>query len=278
MIILAHDGSIYSDWVACYAIRFAALENDRKLLVLHVLDGKISQDIVETRFRDLAEECHSLNVEFLPNHLPLGSSVHRTLRQAIPADPHALLVCGTRVRPSRKKYLSGSISEKLLRMHQCPVVAFRVVQPGLLGNPNDVLLPLAGHLHGYPRVDPIIRRLLPHLGTLHLFRAVQLNPMRHSHLSLESEMLLREKGYKYLTDFKSEMEDALGSLPFHCDRRVTISTDWAYEILLLASRLKSQLMLIGLSERSLAYRIFHSASIEKILHDTPCDVGVYRGP
>ncbi|PLX84686.1 MAG: hypothetical protein C0614_04950 [Desulfuromonas sp.] len=152
MIILAHDGSIYGDWVARYAIHFAAVEEDRKLLLLHVVDGKVGPEIVVSRFNALAGECDSYNVEFLPQHLPLGPSVYRTLRQAIPPDPDALLVCGTRVKPRRQKYLSGTISEKLLRMHQCPVLAIRVVQPGLLGNPHDLLLPLAGHLHGYCRV------------------------------------------------------------------------------------------------------------------------------
>ena len=277
MIILAHDGSIYGDWVACYAIRFAALEEDRKLLVLHVQDGKINQDIVDTRFNELARECDSFDVEFLPQHLPLGPSVHRTLRQAIPPDPDALLVCGTRVKPRRREYLAGSVSEKLLRTHQCPVVAFRVVQPGLLGNPHDLLLPLAGQ-HGYPRVAPIIQRLGPRLRSLYLCRAMQINPLRHPHLSHGAELLLKGKGFKYLAEFRGEMEDSLGPLPFRCDQRVLITSDWADEILLQASRLKSQLMLLGLSEHSLTYRVFHSAAIERILHETSCDVGIYRGP
>jgi len=276
VIILAHDGTIYGDWVARYAIRFAAL-GDRKLLVLHVLDDKVSQEIVEARFNDLARECNSFNVEFLPQHLPVGPSVYRTLRQAVPLDPDALLVCGTRVKPRRRKYLSGSISEKLLRMHQCPVVAFRVVQPGLLGNPHDLLLPLAGHRHGYAQVDPIIARLGPHLRSLHMCRVMQINPLRHPHLSRDSEVLLKKRGYAYLADFRNEMEEALGPLPFRCDQRVMIATDWASEVMLQASRLKSQLMLLGLSERRLAYRVFHSAAIERILHETSCDVGIYRG-
>ncbi|PLX78176.1 MAG: hypothetical protein C0616_15400 [Desulfuromonas sp.] len=276
MIILAHDGSIYDDWVARYAIRFAAMEEDRKLLVLHVLDGRVSPEVVETRFNVLAGECASCNVNFLPQHLPMGLSVHRTLCQATPADPEALLVCGTRVRPRRQKYLSGTISEKLLCMNQCPVVAFRVVQPGLLGNPHDLLLPLAGHLGGYPRVKPLLRRFGTHLRSLHMCRAMQINPLRHPHLSQESEVLLKNWGHKYLTGFRTEMEDSLGPLPFRCDQRVMIATDWAHEILLQASRLKSQLMLLGLSERSLVYRVFHNAAIERILHETPCDVGIYR--
>jgi len=278
MIILAHDGSIYGDWVARYAIRFAEQEEDRKLLVLHVQDGKVRQEIVKVRFNELAGECDTVNIEFLSQHLPMGPSVHRALRQAVPSDPDALLVCGTRVRPRRQSYLSGTISEKLLRMHQCPVVAFRVVQPGLVGNPHGILLPLAGHHHGYPRVGPIIRRLGPHLRSLHMCRVMQINPLRHSQLSQESEVLLKNTGYKYLARFRTEMEEVLGPLPFRCEQRVVIATDWAREILLQASRLKAQLMLLGLSERNLAYRVFHNAAIERILHETSCDVGIYRGP
>ena len=277
MIILAHDGSIYGDWVARYAIHFAAQEQDHKLLLLHVVDGKVGPEIVDSRFSSLAAECDACNVEFLPQHLLLGPSVHRTLRQAIPPDPEALLVCGTRVKPRRQNYLAGTVSEKLLRMHQCPVVALRVVQPGLLGNPHELLLPLAGHLHGYFRVAPILLRLGPSLRSLHMCRAMRINPLRHPQLSRERELLLKEIGRKYLAKFQTEMEEALGPLPFRCEQQTVIASDWVLEILLQASRLRSQLMLLGLSERSLAYRVFHSTEIERIIHETPCDIGIYRG-
>ncbi|MBW2504650.1 MAG: universal stress protein, partial [Deltaproteobacteria bacterium] len=183
MIILAHDGSIYSDWVARYALHFSAVEGDRKLLVLYVQDGKISPEIVAARFDQLAAECSALGVEFLAQQLPLGPSVHRTLRQAIPHDPEALLICGTRLKPRHQRYLGGSVSEKLLRTHQCPVLALRVVQPGLLGNPHDLLLPLAGHRHGFRRIEPIIRRMASQIRFVQMCRIMLINPMRHTQLS-----------------------------------------------------------------------------------------------
>lgn len=277
MIILAHDGSVYGDWVARYALRFAADEQDRKLLLLHVRDGKVSSEIVDSRFNRLAGECTSASVEFLAQDLPLGASVHRSLRQAIPPEPEALLVCGTRVKARRQKYLGGSVSEKLLRMHQCPVLALRVVQPGLLGNPHDLLLPLAGHLHGFPRIEPIIRRLRPHLRSVHLCRTMHVNPLRHPYLSPVMQRRLKQVGNSYLERFRTEMAASLGAETFRYDQRVMISSDWAHEVLLHASHLKTQLMLLGLTERSLTYRVLHSTSIETILHKTPCDVGIYRG-
>ena len=277
MIILAHDGSIYSDWVARYAIRIAASEQDRKLLLLHVQDGKICPEVVESRLSLIASECDSFDVEFLPEYLSLGSSVYRSLRQAIPPSPDALFICGTRVKSRKNHYLAGSVAEKLLRMHECPILALRVVQPGLLGNPHDLLLPLAGHLQGFSRVEPIFRRLASQLRSVHVCRIMQVNSLRHPHLSPDMEHILKRKGSSYLSKFRFEMEATLDPVSFRCDQKVIISPDWAHEVLMQANRLKAQLLLLGLSERSLAYRVLHSAAIEKILHETPCDIGIYRG-
>ena len=82
MIILAHDGSLYGDWVARYAIRFASTEPDRKLLLLHVSDGRIEEPVAMARFARLAETCTEAQVIFRQELLPLGPSVHRALRQA----------------------------------------------------------------------------------------------------------------------------------------------------------------------------------------------------
>jgi len=277
MIILAHDGSIYGDWVARYAVRFAATEPDRKLLVLHVNDGKVSPEIVDSRFGMLAGECDSFNVKFLPQFIPLSPSVYRSLRQAIPMDPDSLLVCGTRIKPRRQKYLSGTVSEKLLRMHQCPVLALRVVQPGLLGNPHVLLLALAGHRRGFAPVEPILQRLNPNLRFVHLFRVMLVNALRHPYLEPAKEEILKGKGRVFLTQIRSEMKDQFGLMPFRCEQSVMVSSDWAHEVLMQAGRLKAQLLLLGVSERSLAYRVFHSSAVEEILHKTPCDVGIYRG-
>jgi len=278
MIVLAHDGSLYGDWVARYAIRFAAEEADRSLLLLHVEDGRVSPEIVEERFHRLSGECDSLNVILRQRILPRDRSVYRSLLWAIPPDPDALLVCGTRVKPRKEKYLAGSVSEKLLRMRRCPVLALRVVQPGLLGHPRSLLLPLAGHRVGFDRFRPVFCRILPALRCVHLFRSLYLNRLRHPHLSPARERILKEAGLKYLSAIDEEIERFSTERTFALERRVSISSDWVRDVLTQANRLKVQLMLLGVTERSLAHRVFHGAGIEKILHETPCDVGVYRGP
>ena len=65
MTILSPDGSIYGDGVACYAIRFAALGQESKRLLLHFQDGKINQSIAEAGFNELARECDSFVIKYL---------------------------------------------------------------------------------------------------------------------------------------------------------------------------------------------------------------------
>ena len=278
MIILAHDGSLYGDWVARYAIRFAAVETDRKLLLLHVCDGRVEAPVVLARFARLAEACDQAQVVFHQELLALGPSVHRALRQATPHDPEALFLCGTRVKPRRQAFLRGSVAELLLRSHQCPVLALRVVQPGLLGLPHDLLVPLAGHADGFARLEPILARLAPQLRKLYFLHALPVSPLAQPHLSPARQARLLRDGQLSLDRICAELAEGFVPGPFAVDRRVLITADPVHQILVEASRLKVQMLLLGASERSLAHRVFRGHALERILRETPCDVGIYRGP
>jgi len=277
MILLAHDGSVYCDWVARYALNFAEQEDDRKLLVLHILEEARRREIIEEKFFTLEQECRGREIDFSSHVLPIGSTIYRSLRQAIPHRPESLLICGTRVKPNKRSLLRGSIAEKLLRTHQCPVLALRVVQPGLLGDPHDLMLPLAGHASGFGRVWPVFRRLSPHLRRLHLFRALTVNPLLLPHLTPTREHTLMEIGVRHLDAIGETLEQHLGPLPFHLERRVVISAAWPEDVLLQASRIKAQVILLGVSERNLAHRLMHGDGVERVLRQAPCDVGIYRG-
>ena len=277
MIILAHDGSLYGDWISCYAVNFAAAEQDRKLSALHVLDGTVSEEIIAAKFDRLAASCQEQQIDFSSHLIPLGKSVYRSLRQAIPHDANNLLIFGTRSKAKKRALLRGSIAEQLLRAHQCPVLAIRVVQPGLLGSPEEILLPLAGHRAGVVRIEPIIKRLLPRLHRMHLFRALQVNPLRHLHLSVSRERRLLNFGQNYLEAFGDQLNSMFPE-KFSLERQVMIATDWPNAVLTQASRLKAQLILLGVCERSLAHKILHGTGIEQVLREAPCDVGIYRAP
>ncbi|MBN1957913.1 MAG: universal stress protein [Desulfuromonadales bacterium] len=278
MIILAHDGSLYGEWVSRYAINFALSEEDRRLLVLHVPEGKIAPVVVEARLERLMNDCTEHELSCRCEYLPPEQDVYRSLRHAIPHDPTALLVCGTRVKARNRAYLTDSIAEKLLRTHQCPVVALRVTQPGLLGTPVNLLLPLAGHDAGTERFWPVLRRFVPRLHSVQLFRSLNIHYLRYPHLSRNREQSLRDIGIAYLEQILMDIDKRLPERSFRIDCRVALSSNWSDEILVLASRLRMQLILLGVSERTLAHRLFYGVGLERILHKSPCDVGIYRGP
>jgi len=278
MILLAHDGSIYGDWVSRYALNFAAQEQDRRLVLLHVQEDEVRREIVEAKYALLKQECGEQGIDFTGEILPLGTSVYRSLRQAIPHNPEALLVCGTRIKPNKRAFLRGSVAEKLLRMHQCPVLALRVVQPGLLGSPHDLLLPVAGHTAGFGRARPVIDRLAPQLRRVHLFRALLVNSVLRPHLTTSREKKLLELGRQHLEAFCKALQDHLQDPRLHPEMRTAISSAWPEDVLLQANRLKVHMILLGVSERSLAHHVLHGDGIERVLRMAPCDVGIYRGP
>jgi len=278
MVYLAYDGSLNGDWVARYAIRFAAQSPERSLNLLHVLDGKTSAGELERKLEHLARECRAQAVELFPQLLPLAQSVLQSLVQSMPADGASLLVCGTRVRSSRKPFLAGTVAEQLLRRGAFPVLALRVVQPGLLGVPHALLLPLAGHPRGFAAAWPFLQLFFPDLEAVHLLRGVVVGPLRLRHLSREQHQALRERGVRYLAAVTDEILHKRGAADFRLDSRIVVCDDWVKEILVHASTLKARLTLLGASERPLLHRIIHGNTLERVLRGTPCDVGIYRWP
>lgn len=278
MIHIAYDGSLNADWVARYAIRFAAHSPERTLILLHVLDGNLPAADLERKIEHLRRECQNHGVELYPQFLPLTEDVFRSLTKAVPAGYESFVVCGTRVRSTRKPFLSGTIAEQLLRHAAFPVLAVRVVQPGLLGTPRELLIPLAGHPRGLSTVWPFFRLFLPDLDSVHLLRGMVVSSQRRRRLSVSQHSALREEGVRYLATVLDELRQRLGEVDFHLDSRIVVCDDWVREILVHAGTLKARLILLGASERSRWHRALHGDALERVLRGTPCDVGIYRWP
>lgn len=278
MVFIAYDGSLNADWVARYAIRFAAHSSERILNLLHVLDGKFPETELERKIEHLRRECQGQGVELSSQLLSLGGGVFPVLMQTIPAGSESLVICGTRVRSTRKPFLSGTVAEQLLRHGAFPVLAVRVVQPGLLGIPRELLIPLAGHPRGLSAVWPIFRLFLPDLDSVHLLRGMVVSTQRRRRLSAEQHQALRQQGVRYLATVLDELRQRLGEVDFHLDSRIVVCDDWVREILVHASTLKSRLILLGASERSRWHRALHGDALERVLRGTPCDVGIYHWP
>jgi len=274
---LAYDGSTGGDWLAHYAVRLAAQHPARCLHLVHVADGQRSAGEVSRAAERIVRQCESLSVACHLHELRPGRDVASTLLVGIPQDGETYLVCGTRLRGGRRGYLSGTASHRLLCAARCHVLALRVVQPGLLGLPRQLLLPVAGHPRGFRSGLPFLRLFGPDTTHLHLLYVERVGRWRLRRLAHEAVEARRHAGEGYCQRIERELDTQLGLGHAVVDAQVVVSDDVSREIVVAANRTHARLIYMGASERSLAQRMISAGPIEQVLRTASCDVAVYRG-
>jgi len=75
---------------------------------------------------------------------------------------------------------------------------------------------------------------------------------------------------------QEQLEAALTNHDIKFDHHAALAGSWANEVVRHAARLKSQLILLGASERTLPQRMFGSNPLERVLHGASCDVAIFR--
>lgn len=276
MIYFAYDGSLNGDWVSRYAIRFAAHRKEKSLTLVHIVDQSVSAEVLEEKIARIKCECEDFGIRLLSNVRPLEKNVSHSLLETIPAGSDSVVICGTRVHSPKKTCLAGTISEKLLRQGPFPVLALRVVQPGLLGSPRDLLIALAGHPRGFTTAWTFFQLFLRDVEKVHLLRVMPVSLFRFPYLSLKKARSLRRDGALYLSRVAEEIYSARGAFEFHLDTHIAIAEDWVGEILTQASKLKSRFLLLGATEQPWLRRLVRRGQLERLLGQTPCDTGIYR--
>lgn len=275
-IYLAFDGSINSEWVARYALNMAAHNAIKKINLIHVWDGAYAEDVIARKISLFERECTGRGVELSVQTLSRSVDVFSALLQAIPPGADKLCICGARISSRGKGYLAGTISEKLLRCKQFNVFAIRVVKPGILGLPRDILFPLSGHPRGLQAAMSFFLLMTPQVKRLYLLRVMHVHSLWYRYLSAAKARSLCLHGSEYMDRILTGLRDALADLGLFIDGKVVLSDDWVKEILIYANKIKAQMIIMGASDRNLPSRHFYGNKIEQILRHSPCDVAVYR--
>jgi hypothetical protein len=276
MVFLAYDGSINADWISRYAMHMASNSSGKKLGIFHVLDGVTPLAKIQAKLETIKNECRYHGVDFTSESLRMDTTVYNTLLKAIPAGDEIYCLCGLRTSSMGKGFLAGTISEQLLRCKRFNVLAIRVVNPGLLGCPADILFPLAGHPRGFQTAMPFFMMLAPSVHKLQVLRIMCVNPLWFRYMSASAVNRRLRRGEDYVRMVIDEIREETDVKGLHLDSGVVLSDDWAKEVIIQASKLRNQMILLGASDRSLPSRFFYGNKIEQILRKTPCDVGIYR--
>jgi nucleotide-binding universal stress UspA family protein len=277
VISLAYDATINGDWVSRYAVRAATHHPSRRLKLLHVDEGRLSPAALDEKIAQVAWQCEVASVTLEVEVLPLKQSAFATLHRAIPTGNDSFLICATRPQSGQRGYLAGSIGEQLLKQGLRHVLAVHVVQPGVLGAPHDALLPVSGHPRGVASALPILRLVTRELSRLHILHVKQVGRWRYRRLTHEATERLRRFGIEYCRRIEQELTEILEPGAGLADCHAVVSDDVAKEIIIHATRLRSELILLGASNRSLSERFMYGNPIEQVLLSAPCDVAIYRG-
>jgi hypothetical protein len=104
-------------------------------------------------------ESSPMGVAFESEILSPGAGVVEALDGHIPPGPETLLICGVRVRSRGGGLFSGTVTEQMMKLGRFNVLALRIVQPGLLGLPDNILLPVSGAPAGLRSAFPILGSL-----------------------------------------------------------------------------------------------------------------------
>ncbi|MEZ6060871.1 MAG: universal stress protein [Planctomycetaceae bacterium] len=274
---LAYDASTHGDWVAHYAARIVSQCAERTLHVVHVQDGRRSVSDCQIGLQHLQAESRRLKVELQVLEVPMQVSVEHTICNTVPRGPDSVLICGTRGRERSRGLFTGSLSERMLRLCHCRMLAIHVALPGLLGAPRRLLLPVSGHPRGFCHGLPFLKMLARDAAELHLLFVEPVSRRRLRLLSGSAVESLKTAGREYCRRIEAEILTELPSSPSLLDALVTVSDNVPREIVVAASRLHAQLILLGASERHLTERILHGNPIEQVLRTATCDVAIYRG-
>jgi len=278
MLLFAYDGSINGDWVSHYAVQLAAAHDDHALTLVHVRAGRTQEAPLAEKLQRMRWECERRGVRLVERLLPrFGGDLFEAIRSAVPEGPEHYLVCGTRAQGRGRGFLSGTTSEQLLRSGHCNVLAVRVVQPGLLGSPRRLLLPVAERPDGFRSGLPFLRLFGPQVSHLHILLVARVGRGRFRQISHELVERLRSPGQAYCERVEQEIVEQLGLGSKVMDAQVVVSDEIPREILIAANKTKSRLIYMGASERTLTERFLFGSPIEQVLRDATCDVAIYRG-
>jgi nucleotide-binding universal stress UspA family protein len=274
MLVFAYDGSLNGDWVAHYAVRFAANTSSRKLRLIHIADAS-PESSLEERIARIAAESKLLGVVLETEMAPRrGANIAERLLEIVPE--RATLIAGTRAIRRNRAFLAGTVSARLLEEGRFSVIVMRVVHPGVLGQPGSVLLPIAGRNHQAALALPFLHLLGKDLQRLHLLLVRDVSGPRFHFMSQPVTEKLLAEGRALVAPIEDELRADLIPHRFVLDSSVVVSDDVPKEILLCAYKHRSRLIGLGASRRTLPERMAFRNPIEQLLRDSPSDVAVYR--
>lgn len=262
MIVFGYDGSLNGDWVAHYAIRFAA-NAALPLRVVHV-EPKSPVAELEARLARIEAEARQAGVAIEIEVVRDGAEVAGAL--AVRGE-RGTLVLGTRARPRNRSFLTDTVAARVLERARGAVVAVHVVHPGLLGQPHRALVPFVGADDSDP--GPVLRLLGAELHAVHVLLVQPISVLGERFASSGRTARSLEAARARLVTLERRVHAALVE-PCELDGSAVLSADPPRDIRVAALAHRSRLVVLDAG--------LGNAQLEAVLAAAPADVAIKRAP
>jgi len=282
MLYFAYDGTIHGDWVSHYAIQLAAAGSEKALHLIHVREaepghGRPGLEELDEKFFRLEAECSRWSVSLIPHLLKPSSDPFASVLSILASGTTPQIICGMRAQARQRGVLSGSFAERLLKSTPCPVLAIRVVHPGLLGLPRRILLPVTGEPAELDLAWPFLQCFRENLTHIQILRVIWVGRWRFRRLSYDSMEKLRAPGLHVCEQVEQQLAQKLDLQSDAIDMQITVSDDVPKEIVIAAHKSHSRLILMSASRKNLRERFVYGNPLEQVLRNATSDVAIYRG-
>jgi nucleotide-binding universal stress UspA family protein len=260
-----------SEVAARYAVTFAKACNAKLSLLYVASEGadKDSFNRAEASLRRLFIEAESRGIEV--ESLTESGDPFEEISSKVRRDTIDIVFTSTRKEDINRRFFARTLSKELILKLPCSVALVRVVHIGKI-HPKRILVPLRGRMSKFEERGCFVARLAEGFGcAITLFHAPgKVTSFFHGEVHLPPF----ERDKRIPGDVE-EFVECLNRYGIHHEKR-TGHGSVAQSIAIEAMIRRSDLIIMGASERGLLKSILYGNPVEYVMREAPCNLIVFR--
>ena len=272
-ILMAVDGSFNAEAAGRYAIAIASACR-AKLYIVSIIPPKMHEKDIkgaEESVERIIEEARKHDLDVRP--IIEEGAVVPVISEIVRREKIELAIAAARSEHVEQRFFVRTVSRELIRLLPCSVIIIRVVNPGKMAYPRDILVPIIGS--EYDLSENVF--LTSRLARYYKAKVIVL------HLKRSITTLFKKGMIKDAAEGEAENIEETKSFIEHLKRfkvypktRVSYFIKASRAISMEAAAKRHDLIILGATKRSLISQLIRGNPVEEVLRRTPCDLMILK--
>lgn len=272
-ILIAVDGSFNAEAASRYAIAIASACR-AKLYIVSIIPPKMHEKDIkgaEESVKRIIEEARRHDLDVRP--IIEEGAVVPAITEIIRREKIELAIAAARSEHAEQRFFVRTVSRELIRLLPCSVIIIRVVNPGKMAYPRDILVPIIGS--EYDLSEKVF--LTSRLARYYKAKVIVL------HLKRSITTLFKKGMIKDTAEGEAENIEEIKYFVDHLKRykvypktRVSYFIKVSRAISMEAAAKRHDLIILGATKRSLISQLIRGNPVEEVLRRTPCDLMILK--